>query len=346
MSTFNFILPEIRLLRPENTFCMLADFYKKYAPTMEYPAAIAAFDITQLNKMNQNEGAIIGDQALILLSEIIEMSIEDKMYLVQGLDAKLLAIVPHKSVSDLTKAAQKIQQEFGQVVYGLGEAHSNFSINMAIEEAIESSRIQQILNPKSKKHEPLFALLSMMKTTDADLERHVKRTQELSVKLAEKIGLPFLEKSQLQLVCVLHDIGKLFVPQDILQKNGALTKDEMAQIKQHAQKGADFLLKMPSFENIALFVKYHHERYDGKGYPEGIAGHTIPLLSRIVSLVDSYDAMANDRVYRKALPEREIVNELLDNIGTQFDPHLASLLITMIESGELTPGKEKGLCSC
>ena len=346
MSTLNFIFPELPEVAPGNKYFILSDFYKEHAPMMEYPAVVVAFDITQLNKTNQNNGILVGDQSINTLAQIIQMTIPAPICLVQDFDAKLLAIIPKTKIEQATKLAQEIQKQFGNLVFGMGEAHSNFSINMAVEEAIESSRIQQVLNPKSKKHEPLFALLSMMETTDADLKRHVKRTQELSVRLAEKIGLPFLEKSQLQLVCVLHDIGKLFVPQNILQKNGALTKEEMAQIKQHAQKGADFLLKMPSFENIALFVKYHHERYDGKGYPEGIAGHTIPLLSRIVSLVDSYDAMANDRVYRKALSEREIVNELLDNIGTQFDPHLASLLITMIESGELTPGKEKDLCSC
>ena len=344
MPTFS-ILPNIILRHPDTKYITLSDFYDKYSDIIEYPVGILAFDITQLNKINQDNGTKAGNKVVSTLAQLIQIAIPEPIYLAQDFNAKLLAIVPHSETSELKKKAKFIQKEFKDLVFGIGEAHNNSSINMAIDEALESARIQQILNPSSKKHESLFALLTMMKNLDKSLENHVQRTQELSIKIAEKMDLSWLEQSQLQLTCILHDVGKLFVPQEILQKPGALTSAEMTQIKQHAQKGADFLLKMPSFESIALFVKYHHERFDGKGYPEGISGRTIPLLSRIVSLVDSYDAMAHDRIYRKALSEKEIVDELLENMGKQFDPHLVSILIAMIETGELNTRSENTLCS-
>lgn len=340
MSTFNAIVPNVFLRYPDSVYTTLSDFYAKHSMHIKYPAAVAAFDITQLAKTNMDKGSDMGDNTIAALIHTIQLALSVPVYLVQDFDARILTVCPDVGLQKLTEVANQIRKEFDNVIFGLGEAHSNFSINMAIEEATESSRIQQMLNPKSKKHETLFALLSMMKASDKSLEQHVKRTQKLSVKIADKMGLSFLDKSQLQLICILHDIGKLFIPQEIVQKPGGLSVQEMDIMKQHAAKGSDFLSKMPSFENIALCVRYHHERYDGKGYPDGISGHTIPLLSRIVSVVDAYDAMANDRVYRKALSERTIVDELLEGMGKQFDPHVASILITMIENGEIQPGKE------
>ena len=329
------ISSQLFLRHPDSVYMALPEFLSQKTPDLEYPASIAAFDITNLNKTNQDKGFQVGDCALLALIQTIELTIQSPVHILQDFDAKIIIVCPHLDIADLLNIATNICNQLGNVVFGLSEAYSSYSINMAIDEAIEAARIQQILNPNSTKHEPLFALLTMMQAADTTLEQHVKRTQALSLKLADKLNLSFLDKSQLQLICILHDIGKLFIPSEIVQKPGPLTQQEMDTMRQHAQKGADFLSKMPSFENVALYVKYHHERYDGQGYPEGISGAVIPLLSRIVSLVDAYDAMANDRIYRSALSEVEIVMELCAGVGTQFDPHLASILIAMIENQEL-----------
>lgn len=338
MSTFNALLPMVFLRYPESVFTTLNDFYAQHSAAVLYPAAIAAFDITNLHKINNDHGTYVGDGIIANLIQTIQCIIPSPMYLLQDLEGRIVTVCPQMTIQTLQEFSEKICTEFKDVVFGIGEAHSNYSINLAIEEASEGARIQQICNPKSKKHEPLFALMSLMKASDDYLEQHVLRTQKLSSKIANKINLDFIDKCELNLVCMLHDIGKLFIPAHIVQKPGALTSQEMNIMKQHTQKGADFLSKMPSFESIAPYVKSHHEHFDGSGYPEGLSGNTIPLLSRIVSLVDAYDAMAHDRVYRKALPEREIINQLLEGTGTQFDPHLATLLITMIENGELRQG--------
>ena len=326
---------QLFLRHPDSVYTTLPEFYNQKFPALEYPASVVAFDIANLTKTNQEKGFSVGDCIILSLIQSVELAIQKPIHVIQDLNARIIVVCPHVELTELEKIANEICSQLGNMVYGLSEASSNFSINIAIEDALEASRIQQLLNPKSKKHEPLFALMTMMRAVDKTLDQHVKRTQSLSKKMAKKMNMPFLETSQLQLVCMLHDIGKLFTPSEILQKPGALTEQEMQIMKQHAQKGADFLANMPSFEDIALYVKYHHERYDGKGYPEGLSGHSIPLLSRIVSLVDAYDAMSNDRVYRKALSDREIVIELCEGLGTQFDPTLTSILIEMIEKQEL-----------
>lgn len=337
MSIYNSILNNVygQIQNPLSLCMPLSDFYKEHANTIVYPAAVVAFDITNLTQNNQENGYHAGNTIIYHLLTTMQLILGPDAYYMHDYDAKLIAVCPTYDVKTLARLAQQIQAEIPNVVFGMGEAYSSFSINSAIEEAVESARIQQVLNPNSKKHEPLHILQNMIQQLDKELDSHVKRTQALSIKLADKLTLSFLEKSQLQLICVLHDVGKLFVPREILFKPSALTKDEMKIMQKHASEGSDFLQKLPSFSSLSLFVKYHHEKWDGTGYPDGLSGHTIPLLSRIVSLVDSYDAMSNDRVYRKALPERKIVQELFENAGTQFDPHLADILISMIENGEL-----------
>ena len=118
----------------------------------------------------------------------------------------------------------------------------------------------------------------------------------------------------------LHDIGKVGIPEEILSKPGELTKEEYEIIKTHAEKGYRIAMFNPELKKIAPCILAHHERYDGTGYPLGLKGNDIPLLARIINVVDSYDAMTNKRVYKGSLSAEEAKKELKKNSGTQFDP--------------------------
>ena len=131
----------------------------------------------------------------------------------------------------------------------------------------------------------------------------------------------------------MHDIGKIGVPDSVLNKNGRLTDEEFELMKKHTIIGYDILKNIDYIPNLREGVRSHHERWDGRGYPDGLKGEQIPLFARILCIADSYDAMTTDRVYRKKLDKATVLSELEKNSGKQFDPDLSKIFIGMINSG-------------
>jgi len=136
-------------------------------------------------------------------------------------------------------------------------------------------------------------------------------------------------------IALMHDCGKIGIPDEILNKPGALIEEERNIIQSHAIIGGKVLADFTAIEGIADGATYHHERYDGKGYPSGLRGEDIPLCARIICVADSYDAMNSDRVYRGRLTKPEILRELRLNSGTQFDPQIVAHMIFLVETGKV-----------
>jgi HD-GYP domain-containing protein (c-di-GMP phosphodiesterase class II) len=139
-------------------------------------------------------------------------------------------------------------------------------------------------------------------------------------------------------IALLHDCGKIGVPDNILGKPGKLTDEEFEIIKTHTVHGGEILSSFKSLEKVGEGALYHHERYDGKGYPEGRAGEDIPLIARMICVADSFDAMNSNRVYRKKLTPEMIREEIEKNRGKQFDPKIADLFLKLLEEGRVTLG--------
>ena len=161
-------------------------------------------------------------------------------------------------------------------------------------------------------------------------------TQLLLEQLVKKTGkyqLSWEDRLLIATASALHDIGKIGVPDTILNKPTRLTDEEFAAIKSHTVMGADILKDITLLDHLVDIARNHHERYDGKGYPDGLVGEEIPLSARIVCVADSYDAMKSRRIYRNALPDEEIRRELLDNCGTQFDPQISRMFVDMLDNG-------------
>lgn len=166
---------------------------------------------------------------------------------------------------------------------------------------------------------------------------HSKRVSEYSVAIAKEMGMSTNEINNLRSIALLHDIGKIGVPDSVLNKPGRLTADEYDLMKQHTVIGAEILKDIKMFHGIDIGAKYHHERYDGNGYPEKIAGTEIPKIARIIAVADAFDAMTSNRVYRKHLDLDFVLEELKKCSGTQFDPEIAEALIRLIEEKRLKP---------
>ena len=159
---------------------------------------------------------------------------------------------------------------------------------------------------------------------------HSHRCARLAGRVARRLGLPADEAFEVELVALLHDVGKLMVDVDLLDQPGALTPRQRARLCEHAAHGGEILARTAALEHLSDAVRATHEHYDGSGYPDGLAGDDIPLAARIVAAADAYDAMSATRAYRRALPPAEARRRVVDAAGTQLDPAVVDALLDVL----------------
>jgi putative nucleotidyltransferase with HDIG domain len=187
----------------------------------------------------------------------------------------------------------------------------------------------------------ITALASAIDARDPYTHGHSARVTEFSVRIAENMGLSEEEKDIIRYASLLHDIGKIGIKERILKKPDKLTEEERREMETHPLIAARILQSVTMLEPVMNLVMHHHERYDGKGYPSGLAGEEIPLGARIIAVADAFESMISDRPYRKALPLEEAVAELRRGRGTQFDPRVVDIFLGMLERGEVGLGKDE-----
>jgi len=175
----------------------------------------------------------------------------------------------------------------------------------------------------------LEALTSAIDAKDPYTCGHSQRVSELSRRLAETVGLDPAEVETIRISGLVHDIGKIGVPESVLLKTSRLTDEEFDLIKMHPEIGHRILRGINLFEDALPGVLHHHERWDGRGYPAGLAGDEIPLIARIIGVADAFDAMSSSRTYRSAMPRQCVLDEIRKNAGSQFDPELAEAFLTL-----------------
>lgn len=181
-------------------------------------------------------------------------------------------------------------------------------------------------------------IMTIVNTIDAKDEYtkgHSQRVSEYSGALAEALGMDAEDVERIRYIGLLHDIGKIGVPDAILNKPGRLNNTEFSLMKLHTVVGGEILKDINSMDDLDVGAKYHHERYDGKGYPEGLKGNEIPLVARIIGIADAYDAMTSHRIYRKRLSDEAVREEIARCAGTQFDPQCAEVFLRILDQGEL-----------
>ena len=179
--------------------------------------------------------------------------------------------------------------------------------------------------------EVMEALAHTIDAKDEYTKGHSVRVAKYSRMLAEKLGLTDEDCESVYYMALLHDIGKIGVPNEIINSKSKMTDEEYAIMKTHPAIGSDILEEIKSRPDLMIGARWHHERYDGKGYPDGKAGEDIPFFARIISVADSYDAMTSNRSYRNYLPQDVVRSEIEKNCGTQFDPNIAKCMISVID---------------
>lgn len=175
----------------------------------------------------------------------------------------------------------------------------------------------------------ITALVSAIEMKDRYAYGHSLREAGYAVALAQAMGLPEQQIEEIQRGALLHDIGKLFISRRILNKPDELTWDEFEEVKKHAALGARVVSKVKPLKEVARIVRHHHERFDGSGYPDGLADDHIPLGARVVAVVDAFGAMTEERPYRRMLTLEEALAELENGVGGQFDPRVVEVFVRL-----------------
>ena len=319
------------------------DVLKKYDRKNLLPLSLIMADINGVRLINDAFGYAEGDKLLKETATILKSCCRPTDILARTGGDEFGIIVPNTdadSAYEMINAIQKACEEYNKNNSNLYEL--NLSIGFATKEDMSESidevaksadeylRNQKLLNRNSFHSEIVASIMSTMYEKSEETEEHAKRLADITKKIGEKLKLPQKALGELELFSMLHDIGKVGIDDRILKKPGKLTDEEWAVMKTHCEIGYRIAKSVSELEPIADYILTHHERWDGRGYPQGLKGETIPLLSRILAVTDTYDAMTNDRVYRKALSKEIALEEIKRNNGTQFDPQVVEVFKEVI----------------
>ncbi len=209
-------------------------------------------------------------------------------------------------------------------------------VNNLIELVTLQKQLYFEVEQKTRENKDLFlqivsALVAAIDTKDVYTKGHSSRVAQYSKMIAKRLGYTEARLDEIYMIGILHDVGKIGIQITVLNKKGALTDEEYEIIKKHSVMGASILQKIENNPKFALGARHHHERYDGTGYPDALAGDAIPEEARIIAVADAYDAMSSDRSYRDHMTQDEIKSELINGKGTQFDPKFADIMLEIIE---------------
>lgn len=324
-------------------------------PKGEGAVGIAVCDLNRLTLLNDTMGKEGGDNAIRLQAQALETQFPVGSVFIRLQDAILCVLCRELSQEEIECRLKKVNEELGQadgfsfrlkVDYAVAMAEEQ-DVLPAVQSAISILRTRKLLDSDSDRSSVIESLRQLLLECDLETELHVNRTREMGERLAFPLGLSGHERDQLSLLCMFHDIGKVGIPHEILTSSGKLSPAEQEIMRSHADKGYRIAKATPELNIVADAILHHHEHWDGNGYPDGLKGDAIPLLSRIISVVDAYDAMISDRPYRKGMSKDEACRELARCAGTQFDPYITDIFLRMITGSaetdipdQIVPGKQ------
>lgn len=306
-----------------------------------FPASVVYMDIDGLRGINSTLGYGVGNKVIISSALLLqEMAGENGIaFRVHGDELALL-------LYDTEETADQVCQEFArkvQMVPEIKPLNIHFSMGTASKKrvdeqardvlyrAIDNMYLEKLVSLSSSRGVFLVSLLHFLENKSFETLQHTNRLEKHVVKIAKAISLHRSQIDELILLAKLHDIGKIIIPEHILNKKEKLTDEEWELIKTHCRAGYDFFIETLELKTVAQGILAHHERWDGKGYPLGLAGEEIPLLSRVLCVVDSYDAMTQERPYKAVMSKAEAVEELKRCAGGQFDPQIVEIFLRILQ---------------
>ncbi len=232
--------------------------------------------------------------------------------------------------------ASIIKNPFFWVLCGLTVVWMISFISMIVVKMNIKRYVEQQKRDEKIIEQTMQTIVNFIEAKDPSTMGHSLRVAQYSRMISEKLGFSETECNQIYWIALMHDCGKIYIPDEILGKPAKLTDEEYETMKKHTVFGGEILRDFNAIDNIRTGAMFHHERYDGKGYPNGLSGEEIPVIARIIGVSDAFDAMNSRRCYRSNLSDDVIIRELKTNRGTQFDPDITDCLLSLIENGDIT----------
>ena len=309
-----------------------------------YPLSIISIDVNGLKVVNDTFGHDQGDKLLQHLASLLA-SISRKGDIIARVGgdefAILLPSTSSQATLDICERIRKVCLEddikpaYLRVNLALGyitQEGEYKDIKILLKEADKKMYQDKLFSTKSREKHLLDSFQLVLAERDPHTEDHAQRLQWLALSLGKKVGLSEYQLNNLRLLALLHDIGKIGIPDSILFKTSSLAPSEWKKMKEHSRIGYRMAKQIPYFAPIAQEILHHHEHWDGKGYPDGLKGEKIPLLSRIISIVDAYDVMQSRRPYKGKITKVKALKEIKKYAGTQFDPQLVEIFLKIVKT--------------
>ncbi|SNT09415.1 PAS domain S-box-containing protein/diguanylate cyclase (GGDEF) domain-containing protein [Anaerovirgula multivorans] len=305
----------------------------------QLPISIIIGDVNGLKLINDIFGHHQGDILLQKIAFVLQKACRKEDSIARWGGDEFAILLPNTSEENVKEICQRITYMCSQeksdpmsISISLGSAtkkNANESFFKVIKWAEEKMYRNKFLKSNSTRNSIVASLQKSLFEKNYEGREHADRMKRLAIALGEKIGLSQEEITAVGILAILHDIGKIVISEKILNKPGPLTNDEWKEMKKHSEIGYRITRSSRELEHIAEYVLYHHERWDGKGYPKGLKGESIPKISRIIAIVDAYDVMSYGTNYKEAIGHEKALKEIENCAGTQFDPEIAKVFIDM-----------------
>lgn len=313
---------------------------KRLDTARQLPISIIMADINGLKLINDSYGHKAGDRLIKKSAEILEESVRQEDIVSRWAGDEFVILLPQtgkeateKIITRIIDKSDETETDDIPISIGLGfavKSEPEVDVYKVLNEADKNLYHNKISYGKDSENKIIKSFLDSLGSQSGETKEHAQRMAKLARKLGRKLNLSATQLHKLYLLAYLHDIGKITVPKNVLNKKGKLDEEEWEIVASHALKGKQIALATSEFALIAEEIYSHHERWDGRGYPRGLKGEDIPYLARIISIVDAYDVMINGRIYAGAVSREEAIQELRDCAGSQFDPNLVEEFIGVI----------------
>ncbi len=319
----------------------LEEEMKRLNTERQLPLAVIMADLNGLKLVNDTYGHKKGDEMLIASAAVIRSSCREEDIISRWGGDEFVMLLPQTTSDEaslickrITKGCQNSFVEEVPLSIALGMATKDIKakdLMDTLREAEDEMYKRKLTESRSAKSAMVTALLNTLAEKSYETEKHTREMQTVAQKIGAKLNLPDSELHRLELLITLHDIGKINISEDILTKEGSLTDDEWKAIVKHPEIGSRIAMATEEFAHVADDILAHHEHWDSGGYPQGLKGKKIPLLARITAIADAYEVMSNGRPYKKAMSENEIIAEFRRCSGTNFDPELVEVFLSILE---------------
>lgn len=317
------------------------EFLDKIDREQFLPTSMFMIDVNGLKLANDAFGHLLGDKLLKLVSASIKNMIPEKAMLSRIGGDEFVIVLPNFTVQESLFMRNRLYKEINSLK--CEEAVVSVSIGFEVREKIERTLREvfveaenhmfrrKLLETQSMRYQTVLAILNSLKEKNEREKRHSDQVSQLSKKIAIKLGYTEHDAKEVEMAGLLHDIGKIAVREEVLNKPGKLTEEEYNEIKRHSESGYHILKTVDEYSALAESILSHHERMDGKGYPRGLKGEEIPEIARIISVADAYEAMISDRSYREGTTREKAIGELRRCSNCQFDEKVVEAFVQIFD---------------